>query len=152
MSTDIRTSKDGITATREWVDEVIKQVSSWNGIRAEPHRFGGTEFDLAGREVGHIHRNGMVDIPFNTTIRNQLIAEGKAEPHHILGDSGWITFYMRTEADVKYTLWLFRLAYLFQVIRGRQRTTGLADVPGELDALNLSEPMRAAFDDLLAKL
>ncbi len=137
---------------QQYVDEVVKQVSSWNGIAAEPHRFGGTEFDLAGREVGHIHRNGMVDIPFNTAIRNELIAEAKAEPHHILGDSGWITFYMHSEADVQNALWLFRLAYLFQVIRGRSRTAGLADVPTELAVLNLSEPLRAAFDDLRAKL
>jgi hypothetical protein len=94
----------------------------------------------------------MVDIPFNTAIRNELITERKAEPHHILGDSGWITFYMRSDADVENALWLFRLAYLFQVIRGRQRTAGLADVQSELDALHLSEPLRAAFDDLRAKL
>jgi hypothetical protein len=137
---------------QEWVGEVVKQVSSWNGIRAEPHRFGGVEFDLAGREVGHIHRNGMVDIPFNTAIRNALIAEEQAEPHHILADSGWITFYVRAVSDVQNALWLFKLAYLFHVIRGRQRTAGLADVQGELTAMNLSEALRAAFDDLLAKL
>jgi len=135
-----------------YVDQIIEQVSAWPGIRAEPHRFGGVEFDLAGREVGHIHRNGMVDIPFNTAIRNQLLAERKAEPHHILGDSGWITFYMHADSDVPNVLWLFRLAYLFQVIRGRNRTAGLVAVEHELETLRLSDPLRAVFDDLLSKL
>jgi hypothetical protein len=128
-----------------------QQIASWKGVTASPHRFGGVEFDLAGREVGHVHRNGMVDIPYNTAIRNQLIAEGKAEPHHILGDTGWITFYIRSDADVETARWLFRLAYLFQVIRGRQRTAGLVKVAQELQALNLSGPMRAVFDAMLAK-
>jgi len=130
---------------------IAQQVSAWSGVTASPHRFGGTEFDLEGREIGHIHRNGMVDIPFNTAIRNQLIAEGKAGPHHILPDTGWITFYIRSDADVQTALWLFRLAYLFHVIRGRQRTAGLADVEAELSALHLSDAMRAVFDGMLAK-
>ncbi len=134
------------------IDQIVQQVSARNGVTASPHRFGGVEFTLAGREVGHIHRNGMVDIPFNTAIRNQLMAEGKAVPHHVLPNSGWITFYARSEADIQTALWLFRLAYLFQVIRGRQRTTGLVDVVDELHALSLSEELRAAFDGMLAKL
>jgi hypothetical protein len=137
---------------RQLVDQVVQQVSSWNGISAEPHRFGGVEFTLEGREVGHIHRNGMVDIPFNTAIRNALITEGKAEPHHLLHDTGWITFYMRSEADVETALWLFKLAYLFHVIRGRQRTARLANVEAELQVMNLSEGMRAVVDGMLAKL
>lgn len=134
------------------LENLQQQIGSWNGIGQSPHRFGGVEFDLAGREVGHVHRNGMVDIPFNTAIRNQLIAEGKAEPHHLLHDTGWITFYIRSDADVQTALWLFQLAYLFHVIRGRQRTAGLVDVGDELQDLHLSEGLRAVFDDMLAKL
>lgn len=109
------------------------------------------EFNLGGREIGHFHHNGMVDIPFNTAIRNALVQEGRAEPHHLLSDTGWITFYIRSDADVQTALWLFRLAYLFHVIRGRSRTAGLTDVERELSDLNLSEALRAVFNEMAAK-
>ena len=134
------------------LDVVEQQVGSWNGISTSPHRFGGVEFNLAGREIGHLHRNGMADISFNKAIRDQLVAEGKAEPHHILPDTGWITFYMRTDADVDAVIWLFRLAYLFHAARGRSRTAGLVDVENELQNLHLSDGLQRVLKDLLAKL
>ncbi len=133
------------------IDRIVEEVSSWNGVSASPHRFGGVEFDLGQREIGHVHRSGMVDIPFNTAIRNVLIEEGKAGPHHILAESGWITFYVRDDADVQNALWLFRLAYLFHVIRGRGRTAGLVDMGSELHDLNLSDSLRAVVDGMMAK-
>ncbi len=30
-------------------------VSSWPGVTAHPHRFGGMEYRLGKRELGHIH-------------------------------------------------------------------------------------------------
>lgn len=95
-----------------YVSTIVREVSGWEGIQAEPHRFGGTEFKLGKVEVGHIHRNGMVDIPYTRAIRDQLLAEGKAGLHHLLVDSGWMTFYVRTEADVQRAIWLYRVSYL----------------------------------------
>ncbi len=40
-----------------------------------------------------------------------MIAEGKAEPHHILPRSGWITFRFRKNGDVEKAVNLFRLCY-----------------------------------------
>lgn len=128
-----------------------QQISAWPGVEASPHRFGGIEFRLEGVEVGHFHVNGMVDIPFNRRLRDQLIAEGRAEPHHLLKDTGWISFYLRrddqSQAAVRTVLWLFRLSYLFNVGRGKARTAlaGQVDVAAELAALGVSDALRAAF-------
>lgn len=135
---------------RDIVDYIQNEVSAWDGIAASPHRFGGIEFNLGTTEIGHLHRNGLVDIPFNSKIRNQLIAEGKAEPHHVLPDTGWISFYIRSDADVQAAIDLFKLSYLFNASRGHNRTVlhGALDIERELASLNLSEPLQTIFKDV----
>ena len=39
---------------------------------------------LGKRELGHIHGDRLVDIPFPKPIRDELVNTGQAEPHHIL--------------------------------------------------------------------
>ncbi len=92
-------------------ERIVKEVVKWEGILASPHRFGGTEFKVGRRELGHIHGDYQADIVFSMAVRNRLIAEGKAEPHHVLPQSGWITFKFRKEADVESAIQLFRLSY-----------------------------------------
>ncbi len=90
---------------------VMREVIKWDGVTASPHRFGGTEFRLGRRELGHIHGDYQADIAFPKNVRDHLIAEGKAEPHHILPQSGWITFRFRNESDVQKVVNLFKLCY-----------------------------------------
>ena len=72
------------------------------------------------REIGHIHGDEWVDIPFPTTLRQELVKSGKAQPHHILPESGWITFYIRQPEDIARAIDLFKLSY---EIAQRQRPT-----------------------------
>ena len=92
-------------------------VCSWPGVSAEPHRFGGRAFRLGKLEVGHIHNDGAVEIPFPRSLRDQLIHEGLAEKHRYVPDSGWITFHVRKEDDVRHAAWLLRLSYLRFVLK-----------------------------------
>jgi hypothetical protein len=92
-------------------ERIVEEVVKWEGIVASPHRFGGTEFTLGRRELGHIHGDHQADIVFPMEVRNRLVSEGKAEPHHILPRSGWITFRFRKQADVVSAIELFRLSY-----------------------------------------
>ncbi len=92
--------------------EQIKQaLSTWPGVESHPHRFGGVEYRLGRREIGHMHGDYLVDIPFPKRIRDELIAAGAAEPHHILPESGWISFYVRSEPDIERAIALFRRSY-----------------------------------------
>lgn len=90
---------------------IEKAVTAWNGVTAHQHRFGGIEFRLGKRELGHIHGDSLVDIPFPMNIRSQLIAEGVVQKHHVLPDSGWISFFVRTEGDIEKAIELFRISY-----------------------------------------
>jgi hypothetical protein len=75
-------------------------VLCWEGVTDHPHRFGGTEYRLGKREIGHIHGDRLVDIPFTKPARDQAIQEGKAEAHHILPDSGWVSIWLREPKNV----------------------------------------------------
>ncbi len=90
---------------------IEKAVKAWNGVTAHPHRFGGIEFRLGKRELGHIHGDSLVDIPFPMKIRSQLIAEGVVQKHHVLPESGWISFFVRTEGDIEKAIELLRISY-----------------------------------------
>ena len=89
-----------------------EEVSTWPGISIHPHRLGGMEFCFGSAEVGHIHTGGIVDIPFTRRVRDALLADGLAEQHHWVPNSGWITFRMGSEEDLSHALWLMRLSYL----------------------------------------
>jgi hypothetical protein len=52
--------------------KIHEAVSSWPGVTAHPHRFGGTEYRLGKRELGRIHRDQLVDIPFPRKVRDEM--------------------------------------------------------------------------------
>jgi Luciferase len=92
------------------IEAVRGAVASWDGVTAHEHRFGGIEFRVGRRELGHLHRS-FADLPFPRRIRDELITAGRAKPHHILPDSGWVTVPMRTAGEVGNVIELFRENY-----------------------------------------
>lgn len=99
--------------------QIREQVSSWEGVSAQSHRFGGIEFRVRHREIGHLHGQHQADLPFPVRVRQQLISQGRASPHHILPETGWVTFYIHNELDVPRVVELFRLNY--ELISGQKR-------------------------------
>jgi hypothetical protein len=98
-------------AIHEARQKIHEAVSIWPGVTAHPHRFGGTEYRLGKRELGHIHGDHLVDIPFPKKVRDEIIAAGRAEPHHVLPDSGWVSFYLDEPADIEQAIALLRQSF-----------------------------------------
>ncbi len=69
------------------IESVKKEILSWPDVTAEPHRFGGLEFRVNKREIGHIHGDKLADLPFPMETRNKLVNSGRASPHHIIPQS-----------------------------------------------------------------
>ncbi len=91
---------------------IHSQLTSWPGVISQPHRFGGTEYRYgAKREIGHLHGDWLVDIPFPKKVRDEVVAAGRAEPHHILPQTGWVSVYLRAPGDVERAVELLRLSY-----------------------------------------
>ena len=90
---------------------IEREVGSWDGVTVSPHRYGGIEFRVGRRELGHLHGDRLADLPFPIAIRRQLVAAGRAETHHILPDSGWVSVRLRRDADTDNVIALFRMNY-----------------------------------------
>lgn len=120
------------------------EVSTWPNVSVYPHRFGGKEFRFGKAEIGHVHRGGTVDIPFPRAVRDALIEEGQAEEHRWVPNSGWTTFEVRSEADVRHAIELMRLSYL------RYASKAASDprefLKRETEALHLSPRFVSLFE------
>ena len=85
-------------------------MRQWAGMRVGMHRLGGIGFFFHGKESSHIHGNGLLDCFVGRTSRDSLVESGRALPHHIFPRSGWISFWVRGEADIQPALDLIRIA------------------------------------------
>ena len=94
------------------LDKIKKEMLSWPNVTSERHRFGGIEFRLNKRELGHIHGDRLVDLPFPMNSRNDLVSSGRASPHHVMPQSGWVSYWIeKGEEDIPAIIGLFRLRY-----------------------------------------
>ena len=94
------------------LESIQKEILSWPFVTAEVHKFGGIEFRLNKREMSHIHGERLVDLPFPMKIRNELVNSGRVSPHHVLPQSGWVSYWINNgEKDVPEVLELFRMRY-----------------------------------------
>jgi len=126
-----------------------QEVSAWASISVHPHRFGGKEFLFGSAEVGHMHEGGIVDIPFTRSIRDALLANGLAEHHRWVPNSGWITFHMRNEEDLSHALWLMRLSYLRYALKTSTDPQKL--FKQESEELRLSPHFKLLLEPFLTK-
>jgi hypothetical protein len=93
------------------IESVKKEILSWPDVTAEPHRFGGLEFRVNKREIGHIHGDELADLPFPMETRNKLINSGRASPHHIIPQSGWVSYWIKGDRDIPAVIDLFKMRY-----------------------------------------
>jgi hypothetical protein len=125
------------------------EVSVWPQISVHPHRFAGREFRFGSAEVGHVHTGGIVDIPFSRSVRDALLAEGLAEGHRWVPNSGWITFHVRSDEDLKHALWLMRLSYLRYLLKSATDPRKLLEQ--ESERLHLSPQFRSLLEPWVPK-
>jgi Family of unknown function (DUF5519) len=126
-----------------------QEVSSWPQVSIHPHRFGGREFRFGSAEVGHIHTGGIVDIPFPRSVRDALLGDGLAEEHRWVPNSGWITFQVRSNEDVKHAVWLMRLSYLRYALKTASDPHRLLDE--QVEDLKLSPQYKSLFVPFISK-
>ena len=126
-----------------------EEISAWSNISAHPHRFGGREFLFGRAEVGHLHTGGIVDIPLPRSVRDALLAEGLAEEHHWVPNSGWITFRIRGEQDFSHALWLMRLSYLRYALKAAADPQRLFEQ--ESERLHLNDHFKSLLKSFVPK-
>jgi hypothetical protein len=105
MTTDSRKSSVDV------FEQVKAAVMRWSGVSSLPHRFGGIEFRVGGKEMGHMHGSRLADFPFPMSVRDRLVKEGKVQPHHVLPKSGWASYWINDESDINPLIELFQMQY-----------------------------------------
>jgi hypothetical protein len=98
-------------------------VTSWEGVTAHEHRFGGRAFTYGRRELGHLHGDRLADLPFPRRIAAMLIETGRAQPHRF-APGGWVSFPIGGEEDVDAAIELFRLSYERARVADARRARG----------------------------
>lgn len=126
------------------------EVSAWPNVSIHPHRFGGREFRYGNAEFGHTHTGGIVDIPFPRSIRDALLAEGLAEEHRWVPNSGWTTSQIRSEEGISHALWLMRLSYLRYTLKSATDPQKLFEQ--ESEQLHLSSPLKALLEPFVPRM
>jgi hypothetical protein len=101
---------------------IEREVGAWDGVSVHEHRFGGVEFRLGRREIGHLHGERWADLPFHRGVRDMLVETGRAQPHHVLPETGWVSRQIRSDDDVAEVIELFRLSYERALVAERVRS------------------------------
>lgn len=91
--------------------DIHDQVMSWPGVTAHEHRFGGVEFRLGNRQLGHLHGDRTADIPLKRALRDELVAAGRVRVHRWRPDSGWVTVDLDSDEGRTEAVRLLRIGY-----------------------------------------
>jgi hypothetical protein len=100
-----------------WIDDIEKRsINMADNTTATTHKYGGLQFNYGNKELGHIHSNGLLDMLLNRKLKQQLMQQNsRVQDHHILKNTGWLSFYMETYGDKEFVLELFEMAYKVHV-------------------------------------
>lgn len=95
----------------DWMDDIEAGVLTWENTTSVIHKYGGMQFNYCGKEIGHIHSNGLLDMLLSRSVKQSLMQGGRIEDHHSFINTGWISFYMQDADDKEYALKLLRIGY-----------------------------------------
>lgn len=100
----------GIDSEREAAfHALLGAVLRIDGITASARPINTIGFYFKGRELGHVHRDGHVDLHVPLLVHDQLITEGRALHHRSQHGTSWISHNLFANSDVRETAWLIEL-------------------------------------------
>lgn len=90
-------------------DRIVAETSSWKGVTTGPGRFGSTRFVVGRRELGHLHGEGLLDLPLPPARKLELLEQGRVEQHRYTpAKSGWVSLRISDQADFETAIELLR--------------------------------------------
>jgi hypothetical protein len=96
----------------DWIDGIEKEALKWDNISTTIHKYGGLQINYGKTELGHLHSNGLLDMPFNRKIKQTLMLKySRVQEHHTFKNTGWISFYIERYGDNLIALELLQQAY-----------------------------------------
>ncbi len=110
----------------ELLTSIEREVLGWPGVwkkRDEngPGGVGVTGYRFGGPQIGHVHDDGVADFQFPKALHDELIRDGRAEPH-AAGFASVVSYHIREPEDVPGAVELFRINY--ERLRAREGRRG----------------------------
>ena len=93
-------------------ERIEHEVGSWEGVTTHEHRFGGTEFRLGRREIGHLHGDRSAHFAFPKGVWAELHEQGRIDYHPMFPDKpGLAARRIESDEDIRDVIELLRLNY-----------------------------------------
>lgn len=86
-------------------------MGTWEGVNVTIHKYGGLQFNVGRKEIGHVHGNGVLDLLLDRQTMLYLVNHRLAHEHHTFRNSGWVTYYIRSEGDYALAIRLLKTGY-----------------------------------------
>jgi hypothetical protein len=109
------------------VERIKHELLSWPGVTLQPHGFGGVDFRVGTKEIGHLHGKNMVDLPLSPSVAEAALAlsgdklidtqkekkkiERALPSHDVYPECKWVNYWIKDNNDVDEVMLLFRLQY-----------------------------------------
>jgi putative MATE family efflux protein len=107
----------GIDRAREAAfDALLDAIVEIEGIIASARPINTIGFYFKGRELGHVHRKGHVDLHVPMLVHDQLIREARAAHHRSQHGTSWISHDLFAASDVGEAAWLLKLTMIIAQI------------------------------------
>ncbi len=103
---------------------IEREVLNWPGVTSASGRFGAVAFRYGKREIGHLYRDRIADLPVMTEMREDIISRGRARPHRA-GVKGYISYPLENQEDVSAVLEILGRNYERAKAAAEQRRTSL---------------------------
>jgi hypothetical protein len=110
----------------ELLAEVEQEVLGWPGTTSESGRFHSVAFRYGKREIGHVHRDRIADLPVTPEMREEVLAKGRAKPHRA-GSKGYISYPVEDNEDISAVLDILGLNYERAKAAADRRAASLND-------------------------
>lgn len=110
----------------ELLAEVERQVLGWPGTTSESGRFRSVAFRYGKREIGHVHRDRIADLPVTQEMREEVLSKGRARPHRA-GSKGYISYPVDDGEDVSAVLDILGRNYERAKAAADRRAASLGD-------------------------
>ena len=101
--------------SREELHQELRQrILTLPGVTEKPHAgIHEDAFFVSGKMFMHIHGKGHCDICLPKDVQQQVLAEGKAQPHRWAPEKGYVTAMVRDEQNLDSTMELIRMSHRY---------------------------------------
>lgn len=128
-------------------EQFIAEVGHWKDVEVGTARSNTLSFRIKGREIGHLHTDGRLDLPLPHQLRDELVKLGQVEHHGQHYNSCWVTKQIANADDIEEARRILQLNHLLYL--GLSQGWDDPTTQQTKDELDLPIPLQQIFKDVV---